>query len=605
MNPWLCIFVLAMLAMPGCIKSNPAAPTPPIVAGKALEPDESAHEALPLAPQVVTLDQPRLSEVETTPPPDEATLPPHIERFLLLARGGPLLIEAILTIDGKPLRATMDGLVDRLLLAADTNRDGRPTWDEVIASPAFTNGRYGNVEANSETEIARMVQLYDIDKDGTVDRDEVPRFLTRNAGGSRPFSLSSSNEYRGYNQFDAPTLHLLDTNRDGRLNSDEIASASRRLRSRDADGDDILVSADVVSGSLDGAPGRMSNRRRAAPDAAYLIDDQTAWDSLLYSLNELYAFGGELTAESFSQRRSLFEELDANNDNAITQKELQRLAIIEPHICLEVQFGRAATNVNSSATDQQPVENTTSPQPRLRLVSLADELRSGKIAMAIRDARIALTLADGGVVFFANDGAGVDYRVQAQSQIALYDANNDGYLEEAELPDGLPGVAMSWEALDEDQDGKLYPDELTEYLRQRAGAALSQVRARVADQADALFVALDADHDGRLETREFDLASETLRRLDADQDGLVISQEIPGAMAVGFVRGDPQQADAQFVIPTEPEPLAAQAPAWFQAMDVNGDEEISRREFLGEADQFAGMDANADGFLDVREARRQ
>lgn len=544
-------------------------------------------------------------EVDAVGPAAPADLP-HLERFLLMAQGGPVLVEATLTIDGRPLREAMAQLVDALLADADTNGDGRATWSEVIESPAFKGGRYGNVEANTETEAARLVRLYDVNKNGVVDRDEVPRFLTRNAGGSRPFSLTSSNEYRGYNQFDSPTLRTLDEDRDGQLNRDEVAQAATRLRIRDADSDDILLVADFVSVLFETSPGQMSNRRRAAPDAAYLLDDQTQWEGLLYSLSELYAFGGELDATSFPQRRELFEQLDADRDGRVGRDEIRRLATIEPQIQLEVRFGQPAKaqeqEANVETTETTSSQDHSIGRPTLRLVNVAHELQVDAAAISQSDTRIALVVPGAELVFFANDGAAVDYLAQARSQISTYDANNDGYLSSDELPDGLPGTFGSFESLDGDSDGKLYPDELAEYLQQRAGAALCQIRARAADETDALFAALDADNDGRLETRELDRAPDLLLALDGDQDGVVASSELPGAIAVGFVRGDPQQVNSLFMAPA-PALRYEDAPAWFRQMDFNSDGEISAREFLGDPDQFAALDANSDGFLSAQEVR--
>ena len=62
--------------------------------------------------------------------------------------------------------------------------------------------------------------------------------------------------------------------------------------------------------------------------------------------------------------------------------------------------------------------------------------------------------------------------------------------------------------------------------------------------------------------------------------------------------------DALFTIPS----LIARAPAkdvprWFTLMDTSGDGVISRREFLGEQEQFEKLDANKDGFLEAAEVK--
>jgi Ca2+-binding EF-hand superfamily protein len=531
----------------------------------------------------------------------ETASPPHVERFLLMAQGGPLIVEVTLTIDGRPLREAMSELIDAVLTDADSDGDGRPTWDEVIHSPEFKSGRYGNVESESETEAVRLVQLYDANKNGVFDREEATRFLTRNAGGSRPFSLSSSNEYRGYNQFDSPTLHLLDENRDGQLDTDEITAAPVRLRSRDADIDDILLSSDFQVASIETMPGQLSNRRRAAPDSAYPIDPQMDWDALLFSLGELYAYGGDINESSFSHRVELFTNLDRDADGVLERDEIQQIQDLAPHISFEVHFGQPGTSNHSSENIATPNAQTRNRYigPKLTNLRIADTLSA--LSVVKSDTRISVELADSEVVFFANDAVSIDYTAQAQAQINSYDANNDGYLDVAEAPNGLPGIATSFDALDRDNDGKAYPSELADFMRSRAGASLSQIRARAADQSDAIFAAIDADHDARLESREIDGASNLLRIRDGNGDSIVTPYEFPGAMVVGLVRGDPQQGAALYVPPIVTTAVEG-VPNWFGPMDYNGDGEVSLREFLGEPGRFAAMDQNSDGFLNVEEA---
>ena len=46
------------------------------------------------------------------------------------------------------------------------------------------------------------------------------------------------------------------------------------------------------------------------------------------------------------------------------------------------------------------------------------------------------------------------------------------------------------------------------------------------------------------------------------------------------------------------------SPDWFQAMDRNGDGDLSRREFTGSADVFNKLDHDQDGLIDGMEANQ-
>jgi Ca2+-binding EF-hand superfamily protein len=132
-----------------------------------------------------------------------------------------------------------------------------------------------------------------------------------------------------------------------------------------------------------------------------------------------------------------------------------------------------------------------------------------------------------------------------------------------------------------------------------------QVQVRAGELEDSLFGWLDSNHDGRLTLREMLGAGERLVQLDQDGDHVVTAAEIPDNLACIISRGIRSQDTTPFGPPTGPRIANSDAPAWLAAMDQNSDGEISPREFLGTSEQFSLMDLNADGFLDVDEARQQ
>ena len=60
------------------------------------------------------------------------------------------------------------------------------------------------------------------------------------------------------------------------------------------------------------------------------------------------------------------------------------------------------------------------------------------------------------------------------------------------------------------------------------------------------------------------------------------------------------------MVPIEMAPapsVVRDGPAWFVRMDLNGDQDLSSREFLGTTEQFSALDHDGDGFIDVQEAK--
>jgi hypothetical protein len=129
-------------------------------------------------------------------------------------------------------------------------------------------------------------------------------------------------------------------------------------------------------------------------------------------------------------------------------------------------------------------------------------------------------------------------------------------------------------------------------------AGRRQIRLMVHDQNDALFEALDENGDARLGEREIATSGEKMKDRDANADGEIAEDELPYSMVVAFLRSEPARQDAFYIPPTStPATDEAKPPTWFLRADMNGDGDVSRREFLGNRDQFSRLDANGDGYL--------
>jgi Ca2+-binding EF-hand superfamily protein len=590
--------VLALVLSVGCGKP-PAPPVPPAVVALPTPPATVAESP---AASSGPSESSAVASVQE-PPAQPAAPPVSIERILLLTPAGPLIVEFQLAIDGRPHVEALEKLVTDVLKLADTDADGRATWKEITASKRFKYGQYGNLPVGGENDVKQVIERYDIDRDALVDASELPRFLTRNAGGSRAFSVRGTADYRHANRRSAPLWQAIDADDDGALSTDELAAAPGKLLGRDTDDDEILVAAELnPQEPLD--PGMRMQRQRRGPDMVRLLGSHADWDAVRLALEE--EFGSPLAADSFPLTPELFAGLDANKDGRLQKAELANFNTTAPHLVVAVDF--ATRDVGVADGEDREGETPAEPEParpEVRLVRVAEPFAQAATTAISQPSRLALSIAGTTIILYVNDTlAGGNYEAQAMQALTLLDADKNGYLEAKEVPADAGAQFGQFEAVDADEDGKAFPAEIVAYLAQQQAAMRGQIHAKASDREDVLFAALDQNYDERLDAREIEDAPRRLVRFDRDGDGQVTSDELPASLSIGLARGNLENMDALFA----PPPLAAQGPAadaprWFTAMDTNQDGVVSPREFVGPAEKFGPLDANSDGLLDLAEAK--
>ena len=114
-----------------------------------------------------------------------------LERFLIISPGGPIVVDAIIMLDGKPFRKAREELAANLVKQADIDADGKSTWQEAIDNPRFAYGRFGY----NRTAAQRGAQLkrYDFNGNGNVDIAEA-RYLIAAVGGGAAFNVRSAQQ---------------------------------------------------------------------------------------------------------------------------------------------------------------------------------------------------------------------------------------------------------------------------------------------------------------------------------------------------------------------------------------------------------------------------
>jgi hypothetical protein len=174
--------------------------------------------------------------------------------------------------------------------------------------------------------------------------------------------------------------------------------------------------------------------------------------------------------------------------------------------------------------------------------------------------------------------------------------------EDAERDPTLRALAGVFDSADRDGNGQLTEAELTALLALVERGVGCQVVLRVADRGRSLFDRLDGDGNSRLDLWELRrasrLAAASARTRDAIPRVLILTASRgPVGQTFGLVpvASPPKTASA-------PQPSRGAGPAWFRAVDRNGDGAVSLTEFVGPPELFRTLDADADGRISTAEA---
>ncbi len=104
--------------------------------------------------------------------------------MLVLAPGGPLVLEVHVVIDGQSSRTVRERLVDELLRMGDKDEDGESLWAEAFEHPRFSGFEQAYGSAQSGMDLDRQRRGYDRDADGRINRYEAERFIAQATGGA-------------------------------------------------------------------------------------------------------------------------------------------------------------------------------------------------------------------------------------------------------------------------------------------------------------------------------------------------------------------------------------------------------------------------------------
>lgn len=550
------------------------------VSGAALVSDGRAAD---LAVQVARVQRSQATDLGT-----------FADRMLILAPGGPIVLQTNAFIDGLTQQEVRDKIIDEILKQADTDRDGKSTWKEALDNPRFLyTGVFrrggGNAQQQDQVRTSYMRQ-FDTNSDGLVNRDEAQTVLNqfggrgggfgggfRSAGGGMPGDLKP----------------LLDADHDGKLSAAEIAVAPERLKSRDANDNDLLEAMEINPVPQ---PGAAQPRGDQLYPALMPLGTAANFPSIHQALVSRYGVNDKLIAEGMPLFPRLLDALDRNANGQLDQDEVAGFNTMRPHVAITIAF-KSASFV--------PAEHDASG---VQVNFLAPEFQNRDAVNQLQDT-VALMLPGVRLTIASPSNRGqpqTNFRATAEGQLAMLDTDKNGYLEKKELETNPNAefFMQQFDRWDEDGDGKVYAKEIEADFERQMAPQKAQINLMAQDLGTGLFAALDQSGDSRLGLREMRIAAERLKKLDADSDGMIADQELPTEIQVTLGQG----GQSRGFVP-QPNPMGVNrgrqaGVKWFTSMDRNGDGDVTLREFLGTPEKFRDLDANADGFIEPAEAEK-
>jgi Ca2+-binding EF-hand superfamily protein len=553
--------------------------------------------------------------------PERPAVPDAVEpddacEFLFLGPERPVFLRVHLRVDERSFRAGWNDFCQRMFRAIDRNGDGllaEAEWSGLPDLELLVDGNLNGMPVGID--VARQ-EIDLAPADGLITLEELTRALE--ARGAQPLLLQTlipgaplgpgGAVARRDSGIGTALFSRLDTDGDGRLSRDELSAGPRSLAPIDFDDDGAFSRLELQ-------PARPGNRSvqpaTARPDElpAELIDlsAENSAESTARRLLDRYDHGSPSANgstpdsagdETLDRREApfpadLFDLLDANHDDRLDFDELQRIAQCrQPEIELLVRIGERRPNQPLA----EIVEQTADLNAVVRTVA------NGPITILVAGAQLEIDSHT------ADTGSRI--REFFQQQFRQVDADNNRYLDAKESRRS-PSFGLTFDAMDEDGDGKLFESEMLAYIGRREAATSSRYTLGVADEGRNLFEMLDSNRDGRLGPRELLYAPAKMAAWDGDRDGRLSEAEIPVSYRLVFGRALPNIHGLPNLLATRAGGAIAagsareRGPAWFHKMDRNRDGDLSRREFLGSRAAFEALDTDHDGLIDAAEAGTQ
>ena len=448
-------------------------------------------------------------------------------RFLLATPKRPVLIEALITIDGQPYAQAREQRIQKMAsFVADPVAFREqlvpvtlPTTPPAPPPSVAIDVAATVPETPQEPIVAAIPKyappatIYDrierhMKSTGTKPSAGEIRWMLANWTDG-PVLLFLNDNFQRFRSAQQPLFAVLDSNRDGVLSVDEISGAVKTLESCDLDRNEVVESTEIAKVSSD-PRNRVSVNLPSHP-LVLRLDLPSAMSGLLPRLIECYPA---------AEAAEALGGIDANRDGALSEEERQSVLERPADLVLQVDFDNSKPETSRltviSATDSSQAD-------------LNQAVNSGKnLLLAFPGYVLELSAVQGEVSDQVSIGAVND----GYSMLPELDSNGDGRFTIRELRTLVDRLQV----FDRNGDGSIAADESLPTFRLCLGLGASAHQPlsvlRQANPPDApdtaapdWFVQMDKNKDFDLSRNEFPGTDEQYRKLDSDSDQLISHTE--------------------------------------------------------------------------------
>lgn len=501
----------------------------------------------------------------------------EVRDIILVLDNGPLHLRVHVAVGGVSPQEARRASLDRLVKSLDADGDGKLSQKEAERSPLFREKQRPKA---SEF-------LKEIGASPVFSRRDMEQRFERFGGETVVYRQNASTS-----DSDNAIFQMLDANSDGIVDSIEMQDSINLLLAKDADDDECVTLDEFAPPPTTNAAQIAVAMNQPRPTTATVADLLRDTNQTLLPAQLLQKFDKDhnrkLSTDELGWSQERIATCDTDKDGQLNLKELGGLKNSPVDIELVVDVIRK---------EGQPMLRT--------LASLGNQTDGGRVSDS---ATISLPTA---VVTFSSRE--VD-PFEASMTIALQtfnelDTDRNGYLDKDETTVRERFGRGLFDHIDADGDGKIFGEEMKEFIRARGEPVATTCQITVFDDGPGFFSTLDSNGDRRISMREMRYADKTLTKMERDDKPGLAKSEPRQRYRIEFVRGvfnpfgNPERRN-----PFMPQPVVATVkpspvgPIWFQRWDRNNDGDITWREFLGPRDAFEQLDADRDELIDPKEA---